>query len=366
MKIGILTFHYGANYGGVLQCYALQEILKQNGHDVYIINYIPHNWLKNLIFCLIHLLKKKDLTAFKSLYRFVMHSHNSIRIFREFRKQYLNETFKSSNINKFNKIDFDAIIVGSDQIWNYQQQKRKIYFLEWVKNTKCKKISYAACCARYRIYEKKRHVLKENLSKFDAISVRSLTTSQFVYDISHRSSTLVADPTLLYNFKNFICKKNDNYILTYIITDDIKGGNVNIINKIKNYYPGLPIYSIVISHNIPRICNWADKQLFDISPNEWVNLIANCNFFITDSFHGTLFALKYEKPFIAYYNNDIAGQRFKDMEKSFGLKNVITHTNEIDYVIQNKLWERNSFKNYIKEISCNSLKFINDNTIKKQ
>ena len=361
MKVGILTFHYGANYGGVLQCYALQEVLKENGHDVYVINYIPHNWLKQLAFCIINFIKKRDIKALKSLLRFIFHSHKSVQTFKSFRKQYLNETTRNGNINFYNSIDFDAIVVGSDQVWNYQQQKRNIYFLGWLKNRKCKKISYAACSAKYRIYEEGKERIKNNLLDFDAISVRSLTTSKLVYDISQRTSTLVADPTLLLNFDHFVHKRNDNYLLTYIITDDIKGCNNNLINKIKEYYPNLPVYSIVISHNIPRICNWADKELYDVSPKEWVSLIANCQFFLTDSFHGTLFALKYRKPFIAYYNNDTAGQRFKDMEKSFGLKNVIKQISEVDNVMKNKLWENHDFEKYLKNIKNTSLDFLNRN-----
>ena len=333
MKIGILTFHYGSNYGGVLQCYALQQVLKNMGHDVVVINYHPNDSFKKYAFVIINLLKKRDKLSWKALWHFVTHHRYSRRVFRTFQESYLQLSEESSNINDFIDLDIDTIVVGSDQVWNYSQQKRIEYFLGWLKNPVVIKISYAACCGHNRINNQYRTQLIEQLNDFKAISVRSPETQDFINELIGVKPPVVADPTMLYDFKEFVDQKDEKYILTYILTEDIKGGNSHAIDRIKSKYPDMPVYSIVISDRQPRLCLWADKQLFDVSPNEWVNLIYNCSFLYTDSFHGAVFALKFGKPFIAYYSNEGSGKRLIDLKRQFDLKNIATNIDEVKGVL---------------------------------
>lgn len=361
MKLGILTFHYGSNYGGVLQCYALQQVLKSLGHDVYVINYIPHDGLKKFLLVLLNLIKKRDVESFKALCHFIFYHNKSRDVFRKFRENNLRMTKEENDINKFSDISFDAIFVGSDQVWNFSQQRFTTYFLGWLANNSVKKLSYAACCGKNIICESHRKDLVKQLSSFTKISVRSYETKCFINDILHIDVPIVADPTILYPFKEFVGLSNQKYILTYILTGDIKGGNENAINEIRKQYPALPVFSVVISDRHPQLCCWADKQLFDVSPDEWVKLIANCSFLYTDSFHGAVFAMKFGRSFIAYYNNDGSSRRFLDLQKTYGLRNIVSSVDEIEEVIVKKLTNPKDLFNSVNDsIIKESFKFINE------
>ena len=85
----------------------------------------------------------------------------------------------------------------------------------------------------------------------------------------------------------------------------------------------MPVYAISIAAKNPKKINWADKTLYNISPDKWLNLIANASFFYTDSFHGLIFALKYHTPFLAYYTEPERASRFIDLQERFDLKNTI-------------------------------------------
>ena len=364
MRIGILTFHYGSNYGGVLQCYALQQVLKGMGYDVNIINYVPHDSLKKFLFVLLYFIRKRNVESLKALWQYILYHKKSRAVFRDFRNHYLLMTKEESDIEKFSDIELDAIFVGSDQVWNYSQQKRKAYFLGWVNNVNIKKNSYAACCGLNSIDERHRTEVINQLSLFTAISVRSEETQLFIKELLNKTVPVVADPTILYDFNEFITPLNQHYILTYILTEDIKGGNEKAIETIRRSYPGLPVYSIIISDRQPRLCKCADKQLFDVRPDEWVNLIYNCSFLYTDSFHGSVFAMKYGKPFVAYYGSEASGRRFMDLKKMYHLQNVITEANEVDDVIKRNVFTSDTFTRISHEKIIESLSFIEDSLCK--
>lgn len=358
MKLGVLTFHYGSNYGGVLQCYALQQVLKGMGHDVYVINYVPHDGLKKFLFVLLYFIRRRNVESLKALWHYVFYHKKSRAVFRDFRTHYLSMTKEEKDIEKFSDIELDAIFVGSDQVWNYSQQKRKAYFLGWVNNKNIKKNSYAACCGLNSIDERYRNEVINQLSLFTAISVRSEETQLFIKELLNKTVQVVADPTILYDFNEFLAPSNQHYILTYILTEDIKGGNEKAIEIIRKNYPGLPVYSIIISDRQPRLCKWADKKLYDVRPDEWVNLIYNCSFLYTDSFHGSVFAMKFGKPFVAYYGSEVAGRRFMDLKKMYHLQNVITEAIEVADVFRRNVCTSDTFRSISHENIKESLSFI--------
>lgn len=333
MKIGLLTFHYGSNYGGVLQAYALQQTLSFLGHDTWIINFRPKDKFKQFLIVTSGCLRKRK---FKELFFYLSHFRHCQKIFEHFCNQYLRQTTPAFSEKDLRKLDFDVISVGSDQVWNISQQKYKTYFLGWIKGNQIRRISYAACCGKNIVDSIYKAALVDQLSSFYSLSVRSKESQLFIKSLLSKDVPIVADPTMLYDFSEFCSGKNNGgYILTYVLTGDIKGGNDVAINEIKRKYPSLPVYSILISDRIPRLCDWADKQLVDITPNEWVNLIYNCAFMFTDSFHGSVFAMKFNKPLIAYYNGDISGRRFIDLRAQFDMQNVVTDVEKLKGVLNN-------------------------------
>ena len=350
MKIGILTFHFAINYGALLQCYAFQEYLKGQGHEVKIINFIPPNYqrfscwsktgrrkfllsgLKQLILELIPASTRRLMFGFnlelKHTYINWKYARLQKNIFKKFRNRYLNisEPYSIDSFSTITKKKYDAIIVGSDQVWNWSDHYHTTYFLAPLSNFDGKRISYATCCALNKVDVQHRKKLKESLLKFNKISVRNLETFSFVNNLTGKSPPIVVDPVLLHDFNVFLKKKPKNYneyILTYIIGDEIEGGHEKTINEIKLNNNNLPVVSIMLAKNKSKPFSWSDKTLWSVTPKKWLDLFFNASFVYTDSFHGVLFAIKFKKSFLAYYKEKVRASRFIDLINRYELDKSI-------------------------------------------
>lgn len=339
-KIGILTFHYTNNYGGVLQALSLQKTLELKGYNVEVINYVPSssrivriltnlgitkNLFKNRAenFSIINIIKKIIIMK--------RHSETIMEKFDRFR-EYEMKISKKVDEKSIGTIlnNYDLIIVGSDQIWNPSQRKRPEYFLDFGDRFKGKKISYAADSTIKEINVDDMYNLRRSLNAFSSISVRNEHSFEFVKSIINKEPTIVADPTVLYDFKYDISKNREkgNYILTYILGKEIEGTHNKALEKIKNVYGDLPVYSIKIPTMNFTLSDFADRVFYDLDPIEWLNMFRNAKFVYTDSFHGVLFSLKYHKPFLAYYTEKMRATRFIDLGKRYNIDNYIVQNVE--------------------------------------
>lgn len=366
MKIGILTFHFGINYGGVIQCYALQEYLEQHGHSVYIINFIPSKNTGKLkwIYRSLKQLIKKVFYIFRNpiLYKYrLIQKYN----FKAFRDKYLNLTqkYKLIDFSQLNN-EFDAIIVGSDQIWNKAQRDHAVYFLTPFSNFNGLRISYAANCCINNVETKHRYVLMESLKKFHRISVRDIETYEFVNDLTNIKPFIAVDPVLLIDLKKVLNRKKngEKFILAYILGTEIDGDHNNVIKQIKKRNNDLPIYAVMLSQNNYKKFKWADKTFWHVTVEEWLWYFSNASFIYTDSFHGVLFSLKFRKKFLAYYKDESRSSRFIDLMMRYKLDNNIVNSyreaieknafeGDIDYerlqpILLNKI---NESKRFLKE-----------------
>ncbi len=343
MKIGILTHHFGTSYGGVLQCYALQQKLKEEGHKVEIINYeiSPVSLIKRLR------KKIKSLESIRQIKEYIISLYNNIgsgnidssfcesrlHKFDDFRQNYLQLTRKLNKmlIGEYANNNFDAIYVGSDQVWTDLYDKDLVYFLNWTPEYKGIRIAYAACSAHdHLLRESQREIIRSSLSKFNKITVRDSTTSDLVYSMIGSKPDIINDPSELIDYKEFYSdiKYSKPYILTYILGDEIKGGHRDAISRIKNIIGDLPILSIAIS-NKGYLNGIAEETRFDASPIEWLNLIRNASFIYTDSYHAILFAVKFNKPYVGFYNNHIRSSRLIDLRDRRGFKNIVNVSDDI-------------------------------------
>ena len=218
-RIGILTFHTAINYGAVLQAYALQKYLNEQGYDCEVIDYqckkINDNYKilkiksKNLKKIIISFLKAPLLfLQRKKFKKFVI---NNIRL--------SNQKYYPYNITSSNKY-YDCFITGSDQVWNLSLTNNDMsYFLDFA--TK-KRISYAASNGTEEISEKDFKKVSNYLQKFSAISVREKGLQNSLMNKISISIIKVLDPVFLLDVEswnnllpNFNCK--EKYILAYII-----------------------------------------------------------------------------------------------------------------------------------------------------
>lgn len=365
MKIGILTFHYAINYGAILQCYALKSYLTELGHKVKVINYVPNNF-KLSPFYRGNNFKNDPIKALKKSWLKYKYSKSLNSKFNHFVNNELDLTdrYDLSNISEVED-QFDAIIVGSDQVWNKAQSNDGAYFLSQIQKKNTKKISYAASCGFNYSNLYSSNKIKSSLLEFDSISVRDITTQQFVQNLSGIKPILVVDPVLLYDFKeldNMEIIIEEPYILTYILGSQINGGNEKAIKLLKKSLC-MPVYSIMLTSTHPKIINWADKSFFDISIPEWLRIIKSASFIYTDSFHGVMFSIKYNKPFIGYYRDKTRSPRMLDLIERYDLgKCLVNSINDVhsrgdvldlvDYDSLNSMLniDISASKNYLKKI----------------
>lgn len=338
-KIGILTFHYSNNYGGVLQSIALYKTLEGLGYEVEIINYIPlkykgmdfignlgirKNIFKNRIS---YINLRKNI---KKISIILKHSNSIIKKFDKYREKNITLTKRVDEDSLISILgSYSTIIVGSDQIWNPTQRKKKIYFLDFGETYKGDKISYAADSTTNMVSIEDIKKLNKSLNEFNKISVRNEHSKEFVKRIINKDVEIVADPVLLYDFKinnedkNII---NNEYILVYVLGKEIEGSHTRAIEQIKAKYGDLPVYSIKIPTMNFELSEFADETFYDLSPNKWITLVKNAKFIYTDSFHGVMFCLKYHKPFLAYYNEELRAPRFEDLGKRYEIESFIVNS----------------------------------------
>lgn len=374
-KIGILTYSKGANYGGTLQCLALYktiqkisnselEVINYNGHYNFISKYLANTGLSRNI--------KKNLrnivTITHNIFFKMLYVDNILKKFNEFRKKELKMTRSVSKEDiKKNILEFTDIIVGSDQVWSVYLGKNGYnpFFLEDIKGIN--KFSYAACSGRNLFKKEDEESLKKALNDFDEISVRNLHTFNFVKDLTGKKSKIVADPTILYDFKEYLNNIiiEEKYIITYILGDEINGGHEKVIKEIKQKYKNMKIIAIglPLGNEGIRKYSWADKVFYDLKPEKWLNLINQAEFVYTDSYHGVLFSLKFHKNFLAYYSMDVRAPRFIDLAERYQIGDWIVNSVEdfqkkdclnkkIDYKKVDKLLEnhRKYSINFLKNI----------------
>lgn len=347
MRIGILTFHRGNNYGGILQCYALQQVLKKLGHTVEVIDYC-HNDNRGLVRKLYSKYSTADniggflssLSDFICKHRTVPFdkalNDASIKEFDKFRSTYLNisKPFDSNNIGDYANAEYDLIITGSDQVWTSLFDDPMVYMIDWKPQFQGKRMSYAACSAHKNLRGSQRNVVKGCLSKFDLITVRDSTTQQLVKNVLGKVPQIVPDPSLLYPYDEFKTQKQtEPYILTYILGDEIEGGHDVALRKIQQQVGDLPVYAIVIPCNSRDITKYADKVFETLSPEQWVDMFYHARYVYTDSFHAIMFSLKFEKPFVSYYRNKIRSSRLIDLKKR-GIDSIYSNANEICNISQ--------------------------------
>ncbi len=303
MKIGILTFHEGLNHGAYLQAFATMRVLQELGHEAIIINYKnrAHWWDEDI----------RPWLAYRRPIRFIDRLHKQRAFSRDHKRFNLTQFTKSPK--DIQQLHFDAVVVGSDVVWNY-----KIFGIDdlFFGNLPASKIiSYAPSFGWVNHGEKHPKGVAEGIHKFDSISVRDENTRKIVESITGESPPTVLDPTLIYEFSSDEeitprIKKLDKYILVYAYVSD-----PDVIFRIQKYARDNELKIISLGYRQ----FWCDKVYMDVGPMEWLGFYRYASAVATSTFHGTIFALKYEKDFW-YIKNEKAFNRVASLAETCGLK----------------------------------------------
>ena len=304
MKIGIITFWDSEdNYGQLLQCFASQYYLQSIGHDAFLIRY-KHEIIVQREHSFLCVLKKilnpsyckaKLLLEIKQIRRRIINTwilnHNVERGFEEFRNKYIKSTDKilSADDLRENPPSCDILMCGSDQIWVYVPID-PIYFLQFGRKNQ-KRIALSASFGRKDFPLESQFELKEYLSSLDYVTVRERSGIDICKKIGGINAKLICDPTLLntVNVYDKIAERinlNDN-IFVYFLGHQSAVCLKKIVRLLKNRKTKICTSQGEVS-TYPKI--------FPSIP-QWLGYIRESAFVITNSFHGVVFCLLYNKQF---------------------------------------------------------------------
>jgi len=311
-KIGIITIVKVYNYGAELQAYALQKKLELMGYDVEIIDYLFYKhkshkttklskpWInigferkvKELLYPIIYSLKTLFKRKQQQLLRYKFESfHKKNTSFSKVQYPSMNELYTAH-------LNYDIFIVGSDQVWNpWSNTSLDPYFLTFAPKGK-KRISYASSFGVAELPLQATDKYKNRLNDLDSISVRESSGLEIVQKLTGRMAEHVVDPTMLLTRSEWeqIAVKppiNEPYILLYNVT---KSDYATRFAKDLSNKRNLKIVKIC-TEAVREDKNSLVLSIPDAGPAEFLGLFIKSSLIITNSFHGTVFSIIFNRPF---------------------------------------------------------------------
>lgn len=335
MKIAILTLPLSANYGGILQCYALQTVLSRLGHSVIVLNrkYVPTPaWRRNLRFV-------------KRFYLFYLKGDKTVQLFpwytpkrwetvtrnlSSFVSRYINMTatpiYRASELREnILSHGVEGIVYGSDQIWRpCYAPDVKAYFGSFVlPEDGIRQVAYAASFGVNEC-EFSQELLQECaplLQRFDAVSVRELSGVDLCRTCFGVEACQLIDPTLLLNAEDYV------QLINQADTDFVDGDVLSYVLDKSDEKDSI----------IASVAESLHSQVYDVSPKmfdpnlswnarvqkpmeQWLKGFRDAKMVVTDSFHGCVFSILFQKPFVAIGNASRGMARFTTLFRTFGLE----------------------------------------------
>lgn len=319
----IVTTQRHLNFGTLLQCHALQHYIEMQGYAVEILDYLGKEYtrtnLQKLRIWLGDLRRNpvKQIRIANNIFR----GWKRKKLFAKFLKERITLTSKSYGTSQSIKKKlscYDIYIAGSDQIWNPQLGGFKpVYFLKFAPEN-CRKISYAASFGIDSFSENEAKQISAMVIDIDSISCREQSGVEFLRRLGH-DATLVLDPTLLLtaNYWRSIADKKmidrfpKKYILSYFLSfsDEKK-------TMIEQRFCNHKVVDLSVEYDAPS------QSIVAVGPEQFLSMIDNCELLVTDSFHGMVFALIFQKDFyVVPRNNSLNSQntRIENLLEKFGL-----------------------------------------------
>ncbi len=323
MKIGILTLPIGHNYGGIIQAWALQQVLKRMGHQSFLIelNDIPSKCI-----CLKYpwrAIEKHIFGKNRPIRRELIELQQKVILsqtiyYKNF--EFINSQicrYATRSLNNISKKEFDTIIIGSDQIWRpvYARHHYKIAdtFGKFAIKKGVKTLAYAASFGIDTLdefAEKEKNTIKRYITKLSGISVREKSGLKLCRQLGAEAQH-VLDPTLLLEKEDYLklipkSTPVNSGIMTYILDSDEKKDSIaNEFSK----QTRMPIFSTI--SDIPN-----EKGITD-----WLAGFRDAELVITDSFHACVFSIIFRKAFAVIPNNNRGSARIESLLKTMGLEN---------------------------------------------
>ena len=336
--VGVIT-HWGSldNYGQTLQTYALQNVLEFLGYNPYLIRYIEDGVKSSFFKKIWHVFNPNyTFSVLKNRFLNNLDYKNNLKNGRDLR------TFLSKHINQAPEVYSrkalldnpplaEVYITGSDQVWN---KLDKSYFLDFVRDRK--KISYAASFGGATYSDSEKRILYDLLKSFSHISVRESSGKNLCKEIGVTNANVLPDPTVLLSKDDYVkISSNPNigspYILIYMLGNKTRFNLKACFDYAKKN--GLDIKYVAGQRQLDKY-----PKVYP-TMEEWLGLIANAKYVVTNSFHGTVISTILNKPFISIpligCDSSMNG-RIETFLSSFNLKDRLTNdmnllSEEIDF-----------------------------------
>ena len=361
--IGIFTYKH-SNYGAVLQCYALQQYLRNHSdNQVQVVDFTTDTHYRQDRY-----FKKRSNNPIKQL------AYVLLTLFRFpalLKRRQRTKTFKDDNIRwtslyssesqlLSNPPKFDVYCTGSDQVFNLSGEYKDVYYLHF--NTfGGRKVAYAPSFGSSVFDAETKEEVSLYVKDFQALSCRENDGAEFLSKVTGTDVPVVLDPTLLLTKEDWLAVAHkpsspESYILVY----DLNGGKnlITIAKKVKERYK-LPI--VCITDKIEAFYH-IDRQIYGAGPAEFVGWFANAEFVITDSFHGTVFSIIFSKPFISYIAIPRASSRIISLLNNLGLaEHIVTKDNLTD--VNDDALNGIDVESKLNALKSNSFEYINKNIL---
>nr|WP_319491157.1 polysaccharide pyruvyl transferase family protein [uncultured Desulfobacter sp.] len=327
MKVGIVTIHNHYNYGAVLQAFALNFVIRKLGHDCKTINCNLEPGENRLA------IKAKNPGAkLTKLYNLLRWSSN--RRFNSRFKDFITNYIPVSDIqyNDFaslreNPPQFDAYITGSDQVWRpsfLDKEIGQVFHLSFVNPEISRLIAYAPSFGIGEIPEQYKNQIRSYLQRYDFLSIREKHGGKMIKDLTGKAAVHVVDPTLLLSKEEYEkiiqpSKISKNYILVYAMELGKEMAFLGLVKKVKLQLK-LPVVCVFPVRFDFRWLKVADKIMLDAGPKEFIGLIRDSTLVCTNSFHGTVFSIKFQKNFVGFPHS-VSNSRIESLLEAAGLQN---------------------------------------------
>ena len=334
--IGIITYHHYYNYGTMLQALALQEKVEQLGYQAELIDFKQDNSLSRYEMLKLRIKRMPVYIKERKKYRVLADSREKIKekneLFEQFYKTYLHvgkKKYTTTQQLMENPPVYDGYVVGSDQTWNpFVANSPEAFFLPFVEN-KSKKGSYGPSLAVKSLSDEKEKEYRKKLSNFSFLSCREQDGAQLLSRITQKEVKCVLDPTLLLSAKEWgkYCEyeiPKEPYILVYFLGEKSEHRRVvEKIQKLTNWkIISLPAAYLEMENN--------DYKKVWGGPKEFLSLIRGAALICTDSFHGTMFSINFQRNFFSFCKSSDSEEssensRLYSALNIFGLSNRIIH-----------------------------------------
>lgn len=338
-KIGLCICYDTKNYGSMLQALATCEVLSSFGYDYEIIRYTRKKTLGLLFRSIGRIPNEIKKRRFQKKCKIILSKYPKIqkeiarreRCFEAFITRFFYKiSSKCDTFKQLKKLSlsYDAVIVGSDQLWRPEGYSTGFYNLLFVPDN-IPKISYSTSFGTQDIPNSKKRVAKKFLKRFSAISVREIQGCQIIKQLIGNTVPITLDPTLLFTSKEWKkmlgkveIENKEKYIFCYFLGKNPEHREQALKLKALTGYRiiTLPHLDEVVENDF----SFGDEQLFNIDPVKFFYLVEGAEYILTDSFHGTVFSILNRKKFMTFnrYSEQSKNSRNSRIDSLFTLLNL--------------------------------------------